>query len=127
MVAALGGPDDFLERFEDHLPAAPVVRPVFKDRDGYVAGIDARAIGSTLVQLGGGRTRPDQVIDLSVGLSALAQIGDTVEQDAPVCLVHARDEESWHQAAERARTAIRLSDDVVEAPPIVLERLVRAL
>jgi thymidine phosphorylase len=125
MVEALGGPRDFVERFDSYLPKARVVRPVLAGRDGYVEGMDAREIGSTLVQLGGGRKRPDDEIDLSVGLTALPQVGERVERDTPVCVVHARDDATWEQAAERVRSAIRLGDASVDAAPVVLERLSR--
>jgi thymidine phosphorylase len=94
-------------------------------RGGYVEGMNAREIGSTLVQLGGGRKRPDDAIDLSVGLTSVAQAGERLEEESPVCLVHARDEASWEQAAERIRSAVRLSEEPVAAPPIILERLTR--
>ena len=41
MVAALGGPADFLERTDHHLPSAPVTLPVPPLHDGYLAAVDA--------------------------------------------------------------------------------------
>ena len=55
MVAALGGPADFLEKPEKHLKAAPVIRPVMADGTGTVTEIDTRAVGIAVVALGGGR------------------------------------------------------------------------
>jgi thymidine phosphorylase len=125
MVEALGGPHDFVQELDGYLPKAPVIRPVVMGRGGYVEGMNAREIGSTLVQLGGGRKRPDDAIDLSVGLTSVAQAGERLEEESPVCLVHARDEASWEQAAERISSAVRLSEEPVAAPPIILERLTR--
>src|SRR5262245_10675547 len=69
MVAALGGPTDFLERSDHYLPAAPVTAPVPPSRDGYLKGVDARAVGNALIKLGGGRQRADDKLDLSVGFT----------------------------------------------------------
>ncbi len=62
MVAELGGPADFVERWRDRLPAAPVVGEVKAGKAGYVTGIDGEALGLAVVHLGGGRLkgrRPD--------------------------------------------------------------------
>ena len=52
MVAALGGPSDFLDRFESHLAGAPEIAEVTAGRDGFVGGIDTRG-----ARPGGGRAR----------------------------------------------------------------------
>jgi thymidine phosphorylase len=88
-------------------------------------GMNAREIGSTLVQLGGGRRRPDDAIDLSVGVTGLARVGERLEEGTPVCLVHARDEASWEQASERIRSAVQLGEEPVDMPPVVLQQLTR--
>ena len=56
MVADLGGPLDFLGDPDRHLAKAPVVVPCLAGQEGYVAGYDTRAIGLSVVALGGGRT-----------------------------------------------------------------------
>ena len=67
MVAALGGPSDFVENPE--LPTASVTRPVAPERPGYVERVDARAVGLVVTGLGGNRRREDDQIDYGVGLS----------------------------------------------------------
>jgi thymidine phosphorylase len=115
MVAALGGPLDFLERFAEHLPAAPVVRDVAPLAEGVVAAIDTRAVGVAVIALGGGRTRPSDSIDPSVGFDALAPIGAAVGPDAPIGRVHARTE----AGAEAAADALRAAYAVGAAAPLL--------
>jgi thymidine phosphorylase len=110
MVAALGGPADFVERADGYLPAAPVVHAVHAEADGRVSGIDARAIGVAVVSLGGGRRRAADAIDHAVGFSQLAGIGDTVDGETPLGFVHARSEDDAKAAAEALREAYRLGD-----------------
>ena len=84
MVAALGGPADFVDRPERYLARAPVVRPVAAPRDGRIAGIDTRALGLAVITLGGGRRIPTDAIDHAVGLAGLAGRGARVAKGAPL-------------------------------------------
>ncbi len=82
MVAAQGGPTDFVERWPDRLPSAPVVMEVPSLDDGYVWAIDGEALGHAVVHLGGGRLREGDRVNPSVGLSDLAGLA---RKPAPAC------------------------------------------
>jgi thymidine phosphorylase len=125
MVAALGGPAGIVDASARQLPVAPVVQAVEPIRPGFVQGMDARAIGHALVEIGGGRKRPDDDIDLAVGVTRVAGIGDEVGSGRPLCLVHARDEAGAELATERIRAAVRVGDEPGTSGPVVLERLER--
>ena len=79
MVAALGGPVDFVERYEQYLPKAPVVRPVHVE--GVLAEVDTRVLGNAIIELGGGRRKVGEALDLSVGLTDIAPIGASLDTD----------------------------------------------
>ncbi len=119
MVAALGGPSDFCETVEQHLPVSPVRRPVHAPRNGYVTAIDTRSLGLAVVLLGGGRIREDQPIDHAVGLADIAGIGQWVGAEVPVAVVHARDEASAAVAAERICAAYTVGDERGARQPII--------
>jgi thymidine phosphorylase len=108
MVAELGGPSDFIERMNEHLQAAPIVRDVFADGEGQVTGIDTRGVGMAVVALGGGRTMPTDAIDYTVGFDRLAGLGTIVDRATPIARIHARDEASAADATERLRAAYKL-------------------
>ena len=111
MVAALGGPSDFVERPEKHLPAAPVVRAVPPPRAGIVEAVDTRAVGIAVVELGGGRARAEDPVDPAVGFTRLAGIGAKVGgADAPLALVHARTETAADRAAATLAAAYAIGD-----------------
>ena len=117
MVAALGGPSDFVERPEKHLAAAPVVRAVPSPRAGVVEAIDTRAVGIAVVELGGGRARAEDRIDPAVGFTRLAGMGAKVGgSDAPLALVHARTESAADRAAATLAAAYAISDRVPPPP-----------
>ncbi len=122
MVAALGGPSDLLERRS--LPQAPCVVPVSPDVPGVVSRLDGRAVGLAVIELGGGRSNAGQPIDVRVGLSEVAGLGERVDSQRPICLVHAADRAAAVRAAGRIRTAVIVSDVVPATVPPVHERLV---
>ncbi|WP_375275441.1 thymidine phosphorylase [Methylorubrum thiocyanatum] len=122
MVAALGGPGDFVEAAERHLPRAAVIRPVTANVDGIVERIDTRAVGLAVIGLGGGRTRPQDAIDPSVGFTGLARPGDRLEPSASLGTVHAANETAAEAAARALRAAYRLGEARQEPREAVLER-----
>lgn len=123
MVAALGGPSDFVSRWRDRLPAAPVVVEIRPERPGHVATIDTRALGEAVVHLGGGRLVQSDAVDPAVGLTAIAAIGDRVDPDRPLARIHARDEDSARAAAEAIHDAYRVADKAVPVPDLIRERI----
>ncbi|WP_416915537.1 MAG: thymidine phosphorylase [Roseicyclus sp.] len=123
MVAALGGPHDFIERWRDRLPAARVMVDVVPREGGYVERIDTRGLGEAVVRLGGGRLKQDDRIDLAVGLSDIARIGDRVEPDRPLARIHAASEEAARAVAGRIRAAFVLGNHALDAPPLIHERI----
>jgi thymidine phosphorylase len=118
MVAALGGPADLLDAPDRHLDAAPVRREV-TGGEGVVEAIDVRALGLTVMELGGGRRRETDEIDPAVGLTEVAGLG---EDAARLAVVHARDESAAAAAEDAVRAAMRTGPGPVEPPPLV-ERL----
>jgi thymidine phosphorylase len=126
MVAALGGPRDFLTRADAVLPRAGVLTAAVPERRGVVTAIDVRAIGLAVVELGGGRTRAADAIDHSVGFTDLAPIGGEVGPDAPLARVHARSAEEAEAAVRRLRAAYRLGDAAPERADPVVARIAAA-
>ncbi|HTE37788.1 MAG TPA: thymidine phosphorylase, partial [Reyranella sp.] len=125
MVAALGGPADFLDRPSVHLARAPVVKACPAERSGFVTGMDARRVGITVVALGGGRARADDTIDPSVGLADMVDVGRAIRPGDPLCLVHAASETAADAAIVLLRRAIHIGDAPPRIPPVVLERIGR--
>lgn len=110
MVAALGGPVDFIEGLDRYLAPAPAVRDVIAERTGTVSAIDLHALGLTVVALGGGRTRPEDSIDHSVGFDRLAGLGQRLARGDVIGRVHARSDAEADMAGARLRAAYRLGD-----------------
>ncbi|WP_263080401.1 thymidine phosphorylase [Endozoicomonas sp. Mp262] len=126
MVAGLGGPADFVERYDHYLPKADIIRPVFADTAGYLSTMDTRGMGMAVVQMGGGRKTPTDSIDYAVGLTDIPRLGQQVGQETPLALIHARSEEAWQQAADMVRNAVTISDTAPEQTPEIYQRITAA-
>ena len=123
MVAALGGPVDFVEKVDRYLERPPIHRKVIASPEqsascGGRLAFDTRQIGLAVIELGGGRTRPQDDIDHAVGISGIA--GRDWDGEAPVCEIWARDEAMAEKAERRVLAAMRPGGDV---PPAIIEKI----
>ncbi|HEY2320506.1 MAG TPA: thymidine phosphorylase [Solirubrobacteraceae bacterium] len=124
MVAELGGPADLVEKVDERLPVAPVLRAIEPAKAGRVATINVRDVGIAVVGLGGGRARETDPVDHSVGFTEVAGLGERVGPgERPLAVVHARDEASAARAGDELRRAFTVGDGSVQPPPVALEVL----
>ena len=96
------------------LPQAAVRLAVPSPASGYVAHVDARAVGRAALALGAGRTAVDDALDLGAGIDRLAAQGDRVREGEPLCTVCAATEERARAVVADVQGAIRLA---AEPPP----------
>ncbi|MGI6496286.1 MAG: thymidine phosphorylase [Kiritimatiellia bacterium] len=122
MVAAQGGDAAICESPDTPvLPRAPVQFPVPAPRSGFVAKVDADAIGRVALQLGAGRTRASDSIDPAVGISGLVQQGDPVDAGAPLLVLHAATDSDARALAPAALAAVSLAGTPPGPRQLVLE------
>ncbi|PHM61863.1 thymidine phosphorylase [Xenorhabdus ishibashii] len=135
MVAAQKGPTDFVENYPRYLPTAEFVRPVLAGevlseqilagKNCIVAEMDTRALGMSVVALGGGRRKATDPINYSVGLSDIVALGTKVNADTPLAIVHANSESAWHEAAEAVRKALVFKESETQATTPMVYRYIR--
>ena len=101
------------------LPAAPVTLEVPSPAGGYVAGIAAERSGLVSMHLGGGRATKDSVIDLAVGFVLNKKTGDAVAPGESLATIHARDEKSAAEAAEKLAACFSFSGTQPAVPGII--------
>ncbi len=123
IVAAQGG-DAGAIRDPGRLPRAPRTYDVPADAAGFVAAIDAEAVGLAAVALGAGRARVEDRVDPAVGIVVHKKLGDGVSRGEPLCTVHEGDRsEARHRVAARLAAAWRIGGRAPPAAPLVVERL----
>lgn len=123
MVAAQNGPTDFIDNLDRYLPAPMLSKAVYADRSGIVSAMDTRALGMAVVSMGGGRRRASDSIDYSVGLSDMAQLGEQIDAQRPLAIIHASSEASWQEAALALKSAIAVSDRAPQSTPVIYRRI----
>jgi thymidine phosphorylase len=112
MVAALGGPADYLQAYErKYRLAAKVVKPFAAPRDGFITAMECRDVGIAAIGLGGGRRKASDAIDLTVGFSGFLPVGTRLQAGDSICLVHAGDEAKADAAIAALGAAIRIGDE----------------
>jgi pyrimidine-nucleoside phosphorylase len=117
-IAAQGG-----DPSEGALPAAPVVREVLADSDGFVRSIGAVDVGMAALRLGAGRRTKEHDIDHAVGVVCLRKRGDAVSKGDVLAEVHARDAEAAERASAEVQAAYEIGSEAPAETPIVLETI----
>jgi len=116
MVKAQGGSLDF-----SRLPKAPLVVPVTTPKAGFIAGMDALAVGRTALELGAGRRVKTDVIDPAAGLVLYRKCGDYVDKDEIIAAIHCRDARQAAAAAVMLSGVIRIEGEAPEAEAMVAD------
>ncbi|MEL7513933.1 MAG: thymidine phosphorylase [Pseudomonadota bacterium] len=123
MIAAMGGPIEFVDNWMRFLPEATVIREVMAAENGLVAAIDGEALGLAVVGLGGGRVVETDVIDPSVGLSDVVRLGARVAKGQPLARIHATRTADADKAEAIIKNAISLGDAVKNENLLIHERI----
>jgi len=117
MVSALGGPADLLEKPDTYLEVPPVHRVIMGTPEHQAfhgkLGFDTRQIGNAVIELGGGRTRPQDPVDHAVGITSIA--GRDWDGSAPICEIWARDDKTADLAERRVLAAMKPVEKPVSA------------
>ena len=118
IIRAQGGDSRVIDDY-GLLPRATQHQDVFASQAGYVQAIDTEAIGHASMLLGAGRAKLETTIDLGVGLTVHAKIGDEVEQDTSLVTIHLSDLARAEEAAENIRAAYTIGPDRVTPPQLI--------
>ena len=86
-VAANGGNALALDDFS-LLPGAAHTLDVCAETTGTIHAIDSRALGILVMEMGGGRSSKDDVLDLGIGIEMHKEVGDRVEEGQPILTLH---------------------------------------
>jgi len=118
MVKAQGGDPAVVDDPRKVLPEAPV-RTEVAGPGGTLQAMDAEALGRAAVFLGAGRRRRSDSMDRSVGFVFVPFVGDRLEPEEPVVVVHAREGQRAERAGRLILEALQFGDDPVERPPLI--------
>ncbi len=106
----------------DRLPRAPLIVPVEAQAAGYVARIDAAALGGVVVALGGGRARKEDAIDYGVGIVLHRHVGDAVENGTVLAEMHVAASAQAQALRSQVASAFSITERAVSRPPLIIGR-----
>ncbi|MBZ0278966.1 MAG: pyrimidine-nucleoside phosphorylase, partial [Anaerolineae bacterium] len=122
MVAGQGGDTTMIDD-PSKLPQAAIVEEVTAAQSGYIAQVAADEIGIASSELGAGREKKGDPIDLAVGMKVYVKVGDHVEAGAPLVTVYANDSAKLAACRTRLERAITYSPAPVEPLPLFYDTL----
>ncbi|NJN43502.1 MAG: thymidine phosphorylase [Anaerolineae bacterium] len=120
LIATQGGDTNYLDQ-PDKFPQASIVKTVLAPRTGYIAGIDARAVGETAVSLGAGRAKKGDPIDHAVGIVIHQKVGEYVGEGMPLFTIHANSPASFDEAKSYLLEAHTWEENPVDPLPLFYE------
>ena len=122
LVDAQGGDASCIED-PSRLPQPKAVRELRCDRSGFLAALDAEAVGLCAVELGAGRARQEDTVDPAAGLLLRKRVGDEVRAGEVLAVLHAQDEKRLDAGELRMRTAALIEAAPRRPRPLLLERI----
>ena len=122
IIANQGGDPAVIDDYA-RLPSVPDRDLVVADRDGFVTGMKAEAVGRAAVLLGAGRDTLDAVVDPAVGFTIAAPVGSRVSRGEAIIEIHHRAGHGLAEARRLLEKAIVIADAPLQARPLVLERI----
>ena len=122
IIEAQGG-DPAVVDDPSRLPQAPSCELYFAPHAGFVATVDPRRVGFGVIELGGGRSRPGDPVDHSVGFVIAARPGDLVREGEPLATVMARDAAGIEAGRRALQRAIVIGDEADYPLPLISHRV----
>lgn len=80
-------------------------------QDGFISEVDARAVGESIVSIGGGRAKVEDKVDFAVGYQSEKKIGDEIFRGEPLGVLFCRDENQAESVKEKLQNAYKISHE----------------
>jgi thymidine phosphorylase len=123
MVSALGGPADFVERYDKYLPKAEKWVEFPSPESGFLESVNGRLLGLTIIEMGGGRKKSDDILNLSVGLDHFVGIGQKINKGDTLLRIHSSNDQDIERAKVLLSKAFGYSQNMVNKKPLIIETI----
>lgn len=91
------------------------------DKSGFVHSIDTLAIGESIVEIGGGRRKTDDLIDHQVGFEMRKKIGDQIEKNEVSGILYCRHSEKAEAIRNKISIAFRVETEQTSPLKLIKE------
>jgi thymidine phosphorylase len=117
MIRAQGGDSDA------PLPSARETEVISAEADGVLTSLDARAVGEAAWRLGAGRAQKHHEVQAGAGVELHAKLGDAVRIGQPIMTLHTDTPERFPRARDALARGYEITQQTVERPPLILDRV----
>lgn len=109
MVELQGGDPSYIDD-TDKFKKSSIIKDIISEETGFVKSIEAIEIGIASRDLGAGRHKKGDVLDLSAGIYLHKKVGDFVEKGEKIATIYTEKENEVAGAIERIKAAYAFSD-----------------
>ena len=120
MVELQGGDPSYIDD-TDKFKKSSIIKDITSEETGFVKSIEAIEIGIASRDLGAGRHKKGDVLDLSAGIYLHKKVGDFVEKGEKIATIYTEKENEVAGAIERIKAAYAFSDKREEYKLIIEE------
>lgn len=120
MVELQGGDPSYIDD-TDKFKKSSIIKDITSEETGFVKSIEAIEIGIASRDLGAGRHKKGDVLDLSAGIYLHKKVGDFVEKGKKIATIYTEKENEVAGAIERIKAAYAFSDKREEYKLIIEE------
>ena len=125
IVEAQGGDLHVLDAAATH--HKPAAQTVFTaPRSGFLTRIDTTAVGWAVQRLGAGRAHATDTVDPHAGLAMHIKLGQPIQQGEPICTLFAANESLFAEPLTLLQSAIAITEEREEPPPLIGEVIAAA-
>ena len=107
LVSAHGGNVEQMLNNKLHQPKFN--ETIVSQQKGYISEMDTYKLGLSIIELGGGRKKQDDVLDNSAGFTFHKKIGDSIEKEEPIAEVFCSDSSKLDRGKISIQQAIKIS------------------
>ncbi len=118
LIHRQGGDISYCENTEKFEKARYQANIAFEE--GYISKIDAEKIGKIACNLGAGRIKKEDKIDISAGIIVNKKVGDYTKKEDIVAILYSNSKEKIEEAKEMINQAITITDKKVEKEKMIL-------
>ena len=115
LIERQGGDIEYVKDL-DKFEKAEYILPVISEKDGYIKSLNAERVGRISGELGAGRIRKEDKIDMAVGIILKNKTGAHVKKGDILAYIHANNKNLGNEKVKDLLSVYEIVDEKVEKP-----------
>lgn len=120
LVKIQGGDVNYIDN-PDMFKKAKYKLDFYAQDDGYIVDLNAGKIGQIVCDLGAGRMKKEDKIDLEAGCEVHKKVGDYVEKNEKIITLFANDEEKINNSFNKLKEIVKIDKNKVDIIPSIID------